>query len=413
MRKFLTLMPLLVCLLIVNIVEAQTLSVDVSVVPQKLYPGDDGFIKVTLTNKGTQTIKSLKVGVVEVESPIYVKGICSTCVVWSEMAKKCVEYDKGCFEKIGELAPLDSQSIDYKFEVPKDAEEGKYYFKVDVYYEVGGESYEIFRTGVIEVTRNKGYVISLEFNQTDVLYSDSTSDLELRLINKGDKVEDLRVVFNSTQFISIVGSNGYYLGELLPNESRKLKFKVYVNPEVSSGIYTIPVILTYFDEDRTQQFTDVKLLGVEASSRPEIDFYISEIEPTKISSFSNFEVELKIFNRGVSTAKYIVARAESPVIEIENPEEYVGNLESDDFDLVKFRFRVGNLTGKVPINFTITYQLGMGKTESISKTFEVEISGVEKAEKINEFLLYGLAALAIVVILFLWVASRFRKGRRK
>jgi len=363
-------------------------------------------------------LRSLELGVVEAEAPIKVSGLCSICTIWSQVAGKCVQYDRSCFEKLGELAPMDSQSIIYKFKVPENAEEGKYSFKIDVYYKVEGESYEILRTGVIEVVRNKGYVLGLKFNQSEAIYSDSIGEIEIEVVNQGDEINDLRLIFNSSQFLSILGTNEYYIGNLLPNGRRAIKLNLYVAPEATTGIYLIPVVLAYSNADRTRQFLDTKVLGIKVSSNPDIDLYIDEVTS---SSPSSLEVELKIFNKGVSTAKYVIVKANSSVLKVENPMEYIGSLEGDDFDLVRFKFQVlGNVTRKVPIEFVVSYQTGMGETRNVSKTFEVDIMKASETRRFSGAQ-YGILALGIpifslliliivvAVIVLIWIVFRKKK----
>jgi len=51
MRKFFTLLLLVSSFFVLSYARAQALSVDVVVFPQQLYPGNEGYIKVTLLIK--------------------------------------------------------------------------------------------------------------------------------------------------------------------------------------------------------------------------------------------------------------------------------------------------------------------------------------------------------------------------
>ncbi len=188
-------------------------------------------------------------------------------------------------------------------------------------------------------------------------------------------------------------------------------FEVTALPNSAEGVYKVPLKISYLDE-----------IGSEYKENNTISLKIS-VEPKVflgLASSSIYEgnllgkVDLRIANTGVGGIKFLVAELlPSKGYKVVGPSnEYIGKLESDDYETVDFKIEVEE--GSSSINLLANLDYTDNNNKQYSKRFDIQlniISAKEAGIKQNKNSFYVYVIIG-AVILFL-VYRQFKKRLRK
>lgn len=122
-------------------------------------------------------------------------------------------------------------------------------------------------------------------------------------------------------------------------EQKEVSFKLASDTTTEVKLYSIPVKLDYRDT-RNKEYEDEVKLSIAVNAEPELALTVDETDFEDKDSAG--EVSLQIVNKGVVDLKYVtVTLIKTPDYEILSPsnEEYVGNLDNDDFENVQFMIK--------------------------------------------------------------------------
>ena len=131
-------------------------------------------------------------------------------------------------------------------------------------------------------------------------------------------------------------SSEKFLDELEEGDEEDFKFNLIVLPETSSGIYKIPVEINYEDEEGNIS-TKNELISVTVNSEPELKLSLVDSEILIKGQENIFSI--KIINSGLADVKFVyLSASDSKGIKIiSEKEQYIGDIDSDDFDSVEYR----------------------------------------------------------------------------
>ena len=207
------------------------------------------------------------------------------------------------------------------------------------------------------------------------------------------------------------GSSEQSIDELGEGDKEDFVFRVIVLPEAASGVYKIPVKITY-DLNGTEK-TKTSTIGIVVNSPPKISL---AVEGALVRGMEN-EITIRIINDGLSGIKFLSINFQQPSNgRIMSPTyEYIGNLDSDDFDSIDLRvFTNKNSLGTLSIPMTINYKDSTNKDLTKEEIVNVKVYSVDEAKKIglvegNNYVIY----FAGVLLVLIYLVYRFRKNRRK
>ena len=116
-----------------------------------------------------------------------------------------------------------------------------------------------------------------------------------------------------------------------------MNFDLIALPDAEGGIYKIPIEITYTDEAGTS-YTKDDYISLKLSSTPDLLIHVDSSEIN--ADMKSGTVVLKIINRGLTNIKLLTAELdEGEGYEImSQPEVYVGNIDSDDYETVDGSF---------------------------------------------------------------------------
>ena len=161
-------------------------------------------------------------------------------------------------------------------------------------------------------------------------------------------------------FAPYQSSSEKFLDKLKDGDEEDFKFKLITLPETPTGIYKIPVIITYNDEDGNDTLLEegpkLELISVTVNSEPELKVYLDD-SVVLIKGKENIVV-LKIINSGLSDVKFLyIAPSDVTGLKfISEKEQYIGDIDSDDFDNVEYKVIVNaDAPNSITLLVTLNY----------------------------------------------------------
>lgn len=238
---------------------------------------------------------------------------------------------------VGTIAATESKVVKFTVYVDPNAPNGDqtitflYRYKFDQWLE--------FEAPISVQTQNAVLVIDkFEVSPSQILPG-QTAKVDIVLKNMGRiGVKNVDVGFDlSTAPFSTVGTGTKKRIDLISSgESVTVSFVLASDPSTEVKLYQVPVTLSYQD-DRNKMFNDTGKIGIRINAEPEISLIVDKTDFA--SKRKPGTVSLKIINKGVVDMKYVNVRVvQTPEYEVlsTSNEQYVGNLDSDDYETVDF-----------------------------------------------------------------------------
>jgi len=285
-----------------------TLSVEYSVTDAELRPGGETTVTFTISNpSATVDIEKIKMylsgkGGLEV-SPTYVN--------------------------VGGLKPTESRDVSVI--VKADADSGTQIATLSTTFEYYAPT-KVDLAVPVPITIKK--VPALQFLGTSydkIVGPGSSVKMNLTLKNNGDgAAKEIQLELNESD-VFIPETSDAYIDLLAAHQSVDIPFEITIDPSAEVGIYNVPITITYLDENKGTTYTLEKNFGLRISG--ESSFIVSkESQPTLIPGGSGL-VKLKISNSGTAPVNYLSAG-------FGNEMEYIGTVDSDDYESKEFVFVV-------------------------------------------------------------------------
>ncbi|MBD3303562.1 hypothetical protein GF343_00290 [Candidatus Woesearchaeota archaeon] len=239
--------------------------------------------------------------------------------------------------------------------------------------------------------------------------------VELELKNHGKiTVKDIDVTLELDEsVIAPIGSgNTKRIKQILPGETEKVSFSLIADTSAEIKVYSIPLQLDYKDI-RNTEYSDETRISLIMSAEPDLMVVVDSTEVTAPNKPGT--VTLKIINKGISDLKYLNTRLVSTEnYEVLSPsnEEYIGNLDSDDFET--FEFIIKPKAKDVRLNVVVDFKDLYNK--DYSKTFDLPLRVISKAELGEEKSYTGtiiIALLVLAVVIYWWYRRRKKKKQHK
>ncbi len=180
------------------------------------------------------------------------------------------------------------------------------------------------------------------------IFNYDVENLNLKLDLSGENVP----------FAPYQSSSERFLDELDDGDEEDFKFKLISLPETSTGIYKIPVLITYEYEEGNSTLPDEKseLISITINSEPELKVSLDDsivLIRKKENSFT-----LKIINSGLADVKflYVVVGDVSGLKFLNEKEQYIGDIDSDDFDNAEYKVIVdADVTNSISLPITLKF----------------------------------------------------------
>ena len=219
---------------------------------------------------------------------------------------------------------------------------------------------------------------------------------------------DVTLELDESVMAPIGSGNTKRIKEILPGATGKVSFTLIADTSAEIKVYSVPLMLDYKDI-RNTEYTDETRISLIMSAEPDLAMVVDSSE---VSSPGNpGTVVLKVINKGIMDLKYLNARLVSTdqydVLSPSN-EEYIGNLDSDDFETIEFiiKPKTKDIRLNVVVDFKDTYN------KDYSKTYDLPLRVVSKAE-LGEGKSYTWTIVIIVVVLVVIGYWWYRRRKKK
>ena len=144
-----------------------------------------------------------------------------------------------------------------------------------------------------------------------------------------------------------------------------VSFPIIVDPDASIGIDSINVNLLYYDETKSNNYSEISKVGLKVTG--EADFVASADPGTNFYYGTMGEAEITVSNKGSGSAEFVTIKATS---EYGSKEFYIGSLDSDDSETINLMQDLRTVTGEYPITLEISYKDKFQNSYSVVKVVD-------------------------------------------
>lgn len=214
-------------------------------------------------------------------------------------------------------------------------------------------------------------------------------------------------------FAPYQSSSEKFLDELQSDDEEKFTFQLIVLPETASGIYKIPVEITYENDDEENKIKK-ETISLTVNSNPELK--VSLEDAISLIKGKENEVSIRIVNSGLADVKfvYLIVSDTMGIKFFSEKEQYVGDIDSDDFDNVKYKTYISKTASNtISLPIVLKYRDATNKEFTETKTISLRTYSLKEAQDLGlvakpSYTLYIIGGIVLVV----YFIYRWRKKRK-
>ena len=289
-------------------------------------------------------------------------------------------------------------SIEYSIDDKEWQKTGDYYITIQtVDAVILVENYEVPE----RVAPGKVATVSIDLkNHADSYMKDVSVKLELASYNAG--VIDLDFL----PFSTIGSSTEKRINSFAPKETKTITYELISYATAEPKVYKIPVTLTYYDELDNEQTTN-ELITLVVGSEPDLELVVDNV----VTSGENYEVTLKFVNKGIADLKFLnINFAEDDSFElVSSRSEYVGNIDSDDYETASFKITDLSENKNIFIPMVLDYKDSNNYEYSKTVSTSVNLNNYIQESKNNN----NATIVIAIIILCLGIFWFYRKRKNK
>ena len=278
----------------------------------------------------------------------------------------------------------ESISVKYNILVDKNANAGSH--EIGLRYKVGDRGWNEVKGLTVTVKPLEVAIEVASAESENPLKAGGEEKFRIELSNVGKaRLKNLRVKIGLTglPFVSIGSSNEKVIGSISPGETESIEFDIAAQSSAASGIYKVPLILTFLD-DSGEEYRRNSSVGLLIYDPPEYKLAVRDTEIYQADSIGN--VVASISNTGPSEIKFITVElldSENYNV-ISSPFVYIGTLEVDDFQTAQFRIATEDIEpGELGLNLRIKYKDSLNREITDQKTLAIPLYSQNQASKMG------------------------------
>lgn len=313
------------------------------------------------------------------------------------------------------ISPMTSQLTSFKVKASENAPPRVTYVEITAKYHVGSVSADENELKIwVPVIIRSAPLLKIEkisFDR-DPISPGSAVTVSFEVRNYGDgPAKDLVVSLDQTSGTFVSDLNEKYVGDVPVNGSAKISFRLSINQNLSAGVYSIPILLSYLDETKSQVFTGREFAGLRVYGS--INLITTLNSQDKVAAGTSGSMEIKIANAGTMEAQFLQLNVlGSSILDDVTPTNiYIGRLKSDDYDTEKISFRVSEnvAKGTYPVELELVYQDPFGKEFTEAKTVYLTVLSNEDLNRKVEIPAWQLAIIALIIVVLIYYFWRKRR----
>lgn len=312
----------------------------------------------------------------------------------------------------------DAMIVLYRIKVDENAVEGEE--EIDIRYteDTGfSRSWVTFRDFPIRI-RSRDLVVSAEVSSSpDPIPPGEEAVVTLTIKNDADSlIRDLKVKLDTSEedvpFAPIKSTTQQSTYILDSGESAAMDFNIIATPESDGGVYKIPLSISYTDATGTE-YVKEDVIGLRIGSSPDILATIDTVDSCKDLSLCT--VTIKIVNRGLTNIKLLSTKLESNGVYevISEPEVYIGNIDSDDYESVDYKIKVLSSEKSINLPLVLDYRDSTNKKYEETKQviFHAEnlklTHGQQESSPLGYVIIVAIVAVGLVI--YFWRRKKKKK----
>lgn len=321
--------------------------------PTPITPGDTATVYVSVENTGTSQAKGIRL---QYDGHRYFNLL------------KPSDEDR----TVRLLGTEEDLTLAYDVTIPQDAKPGEYGLPFTVSTANDNAVLETEATVTIKPDRPTLQITTVSTEPSPIRPGrDATVTVTLR--NQGERsLTDIDVTMNvnETPFLSSGETNTKRQAAIPGEHAEQISFDVTTTPSTTSNVYKVPFTVTFTDDDGNTATKTVST-GVTVAADEALLTTMSDADIT--TSKRSGEVSVNIVNNGLSDIKLLTAELqEHPSYTARGQTTYyVGNIESDDFDVLTLNVDAHNNTLTVPLELSFRTAFNEEKTVMETVTYNV------------------------------------------
>ena len=231
-------------------------------------------------------------------------------------------------------------------------------------------------------------------------------------------LDDVRIKLIIPEGFSFLDDvNQVKISRLESGDSKNISFNIIASQSISEGIYDASLTIDYVSYLGTDYFNvgenkqDNYTFGLVVKGTPSI---FAQIEKSEIYKGNDLgAVTIKLINNGIGNAKFLTLE----LLDSENYEiisssnNYIGDLDSDDFESVDFRIKL-NKEKNTDLLLKIDYKDSLNEDYSEEFKLPLEIRSAEELGIKTNGTSTAIIVLIILAIIGYFIYRKYRKKKK-
>ncbi len=199
---------------------------------------------------------------------------------------------------------------------------------------------------------------------------------------------------------------------LKPGEEESVSFRIKADPDAQAKLYKVGITLTYYDI-LNNKFTYSDVVGIPVGSKPALMVALEKSSVYVPGDTGDVVVDL--VNRGETSVKFlsVMFHDGADFRIIEGKKQYIGNLDSDDFDTAKIRIHINENATSLRLPLTVEYKDALGNFYSENMSVKLPIYSKAEAIKYGFIKRSNTVGIVITVLIILSGFVVFKALKRK
>ncbi len=233
--------------------------------------------------------------------------------------------------------------------------------------------------------------------------------------NLGDDFDNVVVMLDLTQtpFAPYQSGSTQIIESINDGDIETATFELVALADAKSGIYKIPVIISYQLENKTISVPG--FISLTINSKPEFQLG----SDNSIIKGQNNKISIRITNIGLTGSKFLNVKigSISNAKILGNSEVYIGNIDSDDFDSVDLDIFVNENAGSI-VNIPVSLSYRDSTNKEYSETINLALKSYTNKEAVSlgiikqNFSLYYVIVFVVLIVLYL-IYRKIKKRNKK
>ena len=247
----------------------------------------------------------------------------------------------------------------------------------------------------------------------DEIAPGETSMIKLGIENNAQNdIIDVSVALDLKEvpFAPFDSSSEFNIDKIRDGEIEYAEFEIIALNNAASGIYKIPVQISY-EESGTIKTKD-SLISISVNSDPLIGV---SVEDGLLLKNQKNDISVRVVNKGLSDVKFLEVEIGSSTSYtlLSQKNIYIGDLDSDDFDSVDFTiYFKPNTLNTINLPVSITYKDALNEKYTEEFTIPLTVYSQERAIELGLLTQSNTQTYVVVIIVLIVAYIVYRKVKK-